>query len=194
MSTGVAPVLITSALAQGVRAIGKLVLGPRGVRPGDLARELGMPPWKIDRVRQQMRGWSAGRASRRRCARWRRRTQAVKGGGDDPEYALEKAVVTVAPGGALAADQRHVRRAPPVPRPIARTGRRAPRARVGRRTREQPRSRPDEALRGSSGRRWSREVRARRGHGVIAKRSAAPHPRGERRPRAARNHVWDITL
>lgn len=54
---GVAPVLITSALAQGVRAIGKLS-SARGGRPADLARELGMPPWKIDRVRQQMRGWT----------------------------------------------------------------------------------------------------------------------------------------
>lgn len=57
LSTGVAPVLITSALAQGVRAIGKLS-SARGGRPADLARELGMPPWKIDRVRQQMRGWT----------------------------------------------------------------------------------------------------------------------------------------
>ena len=43
LSTGVAPVLITSALVQGVRAIGKLS-SARGGRPADLARELGMPP------------------------------------------------------------------------------------------------------------------------------------------------------
>jgi DNA polymerase III delta subunit len=94
-STGVAPVLITSALAQGVRAIGKLASAPRGMRPGDLARELGMPPWKIDRVRQQMRGWSADgvSAALRAVAE---ADGAVKGGGDDPEYALEKAVVAVA--------------------------------------------------------------------------------------------------
>ncbi|MFG2191588.1 DNA polymerase III subunit delta [Streptomyces sp. NPDC048639] len=95
LSTGVAPVLITSALAQGVRAIGKLASAPRGMRPGDLARELGMPPWKIDRVRQQMRGWSADGVSvaLRAVAE---ADGAVKGGGDDPEYALEKAVVTIA--------------------------------------------------------------------------------------------------
>ncbi|MFK8912754.1 DNA polymerase III subunit delta, partial [Streptomyces sp. YS-3] len=40
LSTGVAPVMITSALAQGVRAIGKLS-SARGGRPADLARELG---------------------------------------------------------------------------------------------------------------------------------------------------------
>lgn len=90
-----APVLITSALAQAVRAIGKLASAPRGARPGDLARDLGMPPWKIDRVRQQMRGWSAdGVADALRAVA--AADAGVKGGGDDPEYALEKAVVAVA--------------------------------------------------------------------------------------------------
>jgi DNA polymerase-3 subunit delta len=95
LSTGVAPVLVTSALAQGVRGIGKLMSAPRGMRPGDLARELGMPPWKIDRVRQQMRGWSAEgvTVALRAVAD---ADAAVKGGGDDPEYALEKAVMTIA--------------------------------------------------------------------------------------------------
>lgn len=95
MSTGVAPVLITSALAQGVRSIGKLASAPRGARPADLARELGMPPWKIDRVRQQMRGWSADGVAAALTA-VAEADAGVKGGGDDPEYALEKAVVAVA--------------------------------------------------------------------------------------------------
>ncbi|CAM5704623.1 DNA polymerase-3 subunit delta OS=Streptomyces griseomycini OX=66895 GN=FHS37_000783 PE=4 SV=1 [Streptomyces griseomycini] len=94
LATGVAPVLITSALAQGVRAIGKLQ-SARGGRPADLARELGMPPWKIDRVRQQMRGWTPdGVAVALRAVA--EADAGVKGGGDDPEYALEKAVVTIA--------------------------------------------------------------------------------------------------
>ncbi|WP_238419299.1 DNA polymerase III subunit delta [Streptomyces taklimakanensis] len=95
LSTGVAPVLVTSALAQGVRGVGKLLSPPRGMRPGDLARELGMPPWKVDRVRQQARGWSADGVSvaLRAVAE---ADAAVKGGGDDPEYALEKAVMVVA--------------------------------------------------------------------------------------------------
>lgn len=95
LATGVAPVLVTSALAQGVRAIGKLASAPGGMRPGDLARELGMPPWKIDRVRQQMRGWSAdGVATALQAVA--DADAAVKGGGYDPAYALEKAVVTIA--------------------------------------------------------------------------------------------------
>ncbi|MGW7519083.1 DNA polymerase III subunit delta [Streptomyces sp. NPDC054796] len=95
LATGVAPVLVTSALAQGVRAIGKLASAPRGARPGDLARELGMPPWKIDRVRQQMRGWSGDGVSTALRA-VAAADAAVKGGGDDPEYALEQAVITIA--------------------------------------------------------------------------------------------------
>ncbi|MGK5533062.1 DNA polymerase III subunit delta [Streptomyces sp. URMC 129] len=95
LATGVAPVLVTSALAQGVRAIGKLASAPGGMRQADLARELGMPPWKIDRVRQQMRGWSAdGVAVALRAVA--DADAAVKGGGDDPAYALEKAVVAIA--------------------------------------------------------------------------------------------------
>ncbi|NEA42603.1 DNA polymerase III subunit delta [Streptomyces sp. SID11385] len=94
LSTGVAPVMITSALAQGVRAIGKLS-SARGGRPADLARELGMPPWKIDRVRQQMRGWTPDGVSLALRA-VAEADAGVKGGGDDPEYALEKAIVTVA--------------------------------------------------------------------------------------------------
>lgn len=95
LATGVAPVLVTSALAHGVRAIGKLASAPAGMRQGDLARELGMPPWKIDRVRQQMRGWSAeGVALALRAVA--EADAAVKGGGYDPGYALERAVVTIA--------------------------------------------------------------------------------------------------
>lgn len=94
LATGVAPVMITSALAQGVRAIGKLS-SARGGRPADLARELGMPPWKIDRVRQQMRGWTPDGVAAALTA-VAAADAGVKGGGDDPEYALEKAVVAIA--------------------------------------------------------------------------------------------------
>ena len=74
---------ITFALASGVRSIGKLATAPRGARPGDLARDLGMPPWKIDRVRQQMRGWSAdGWPSR--CGRSPRRTPRSRAAAPTP--------------------------------------------------------------------------------------------------------------
>ncbi|MBV9022497.1 MAG: DNA polymerase III subunit delta [Streptomycetaceae bacterium] len=86
---------ITFALASGVRAIGKLATAPRGARTGDLAREFGMPPWKIDRVRQQMRGWTGdGVAVALRAVA--EADAAVKGASADPAYALEKAVVIIA--------------------------------------------------------------------------------------------------
>jgi DNA polymerase-3 subunit delta len=86
---------ITFALASGVRAIGKLASAPRGANPGQLARDLGMPPWKIDRVKQQMRGWTADGVSLALRA-VAEADAAVKGGSADPAYALEKAVVTIA--------------------------------------------------------------------------------------------------
>ena len=94
LATGVAPVLITSALAQGVRSLAKVGGAPRGLRGAGLAKELGMPPWKIDRVRQQLRGWSAeGVAEALQVVA---ETDAqVKGAGADAAYALEKAVARI---------------------------------------------------------------------------------------------------
>ena len=59
LSTGVAPVLVTSALAAGVRGLGKLVTAGGGLREADLAREVGVPPWKLKSMRAQARGWDA---------------------------------------------------------------------------------------------------------------------------------------
>ncbi|QMV23461.1 DNA polymerase III subunit delta [Streptomyces sp. SCUT-3] len=86
---------ITFALASGVRSIGRVASAPRGARPADLARELGMPPWKVDRVRQQARNWTGDGVSvaLRAVAE---ADAAVKGAVGDPAYALEKAVVTIA--------------------------------------------------------------------------------------------------
>ena len=57
LSTGVAPVLVTSAFASGVRGLGRLIGAPHGLREGDLAREVGVPPWKLKSMRSQARGW-----------------------------------------------------------------------------------------------------------------------------------------
>ncbi|MFE3201037.1 DNA polymerase III subunit delta [Embleya sp. NPDC055664] len=94
LSVGVAPVMVTSALAQSVRQIARVGAAPRNARPNDLARDLGMPPWKVDRVRQQLRGWTPDGIVRALTA-VADADAAVKGGGMDPAYALEKAVVTI---------------------------------------------------------------------------------------------------
>ncbi|WP_055589410.1 DNA polymerase III subunit delta [Peterkaempfera griseoplana] len=94
LAVGQPPTGITYALASGVRSIGRLATAGRGMRPADLARELGMPPWKVDRVRQQMRGWSGDGVAAALTA-IAEADAAVKGGSDDPAYALERAVVSV---------------------------------------------------------------------------------------------------
>jgi DNA polymerase III subunit delta len=94
LSVGVAPVLVTSALAQGLRGLARLAGAPRGMRQADLARELAIPPWKVDRVRRQLRGWSGdGVAAALQAVA--RADAEVKGAGDDAGYALERMVVAV---------------------------------------------------------------------------------------------------
>jgi DNA polymerase-3 subunit delta len=94
LATGVAPVLIVSALAQGVRGLAKVGGAPPGVRGAGLAKELGMPPWKIDRVQRQLRGWSGAGVAQALSAVAEADAQ-VKGGAADPAYALEKAVAEI---------------------------------------------------------------------------------------------------
>ncbi|TDD70327.1 DNA polymerase III subunit delta [Actinomadura rubrisoli] len=94
LATGVAPVLIVSALAQGVRGLAKVGGAPRGARGAALAKELGMPPWKIERVQRQLRGWSGDGVARALSAVAEADAQ-VKGGSADPAYALEKTVAVI---------------------------------------------------------------------------------------------------
>jgi len=91
LATGVAPVLISSALAQGVRALGKVGGAPRGRSSDALAGELGMPPWKIDRVRRQLNGWTPDGVAHALQAVAEADAQ-VKGEGASAPYALERAI------------------------------------------------------------------------------------------------------
>jgi DNA polymerase III delta subunit len=94
LATGVAPVLIVSALAQGVRGLAKVGGAPRGARGAALAKDLGMPPWKIDRVQKQLRGWSGDGVARALTA-VAEADEEVKGGAADPAYALERTVARI---------------------------------------------------------------------------------------------------
>jgi DNA polymerase-3 subunit delta len=88
-------VLVTSALASGVRSIAQVASAGRSARSGELARELGMPPWKVERVQRQARGWRPeGIATA--LAAVAEADAAVKGAGVDPAYALERAVLAIA--------------------------------------------------------------------------------------------------
>lgn len=94
LETGTDPVLVTAALATALRSLARLSGAPRGVRDADLARDLGVPPWKLKMLRSQLRGWTPGGLVRaiRAVADADLR---VKGAGNDPTLALTTAIVEV---------------------------------------------------------------------------------------------------
>src|SRR3954451_17115068 len=94
MDGGTAPVLVTSAFAGSARGIARSLSAPRGMREVDLAREVGVPPWKLRTIRDQSRGWSDGGISR--AIRVIAQADAdIKGAAGDASYTLERMVLTV---------------------------------------------------------------------------------------------------
>jgi DNA polymerase-3 subunit delta len=94
LATGTPPVLITSALASGLRTLGLVGSVGRGLSPNALAADLGMPPWKIDKARQQLRGWTSAGLAKAHAAVAEADAQ-VKGEGASAGYALERAITTI---------------------------------------------------------------------------------------------------
>lgn len=93
IAVGVDPVPIVAVLAQQVRQLVKVGSAGRG-RSADIARDVGMAPWQVDRARRTLSGWSAeGLAT---CVQALAAADAeVKGGGRDPVYAVERVVLTI---------------------------------------------------------------------------------------------------
>ncbi len=96
LSTGVAPVLVTSAMAAGLRGLGRYVsVRGTGMGEADLARAVGVPPWKLKTLRQQSRGWEqAGLADALQIVATA--DAEVKGAAGDADFALERCVIKVA--------------------------------------------------------------------------------------------------
>jgi DNA polymerase III subunit delta len=94
LATGTSPVLISSALASGLRTLGLVGSAGRGLSANALAGDLGMPPWKIDKARQQLHGWSAAGLTAAHAAVAEADAQ-VKGEGANAGYALERAIATI---------------------------------------------------------------------------------------------------
>ena len=94
LDTGTAPVLVTSAFATGLRGLARFKSAGRGLKDSDLAREAGVPPWKVRVLREQARGWDdLGVANAINAV-----AQAdadVKGAASDAAYALERMVLRV---------------------------------------------------------------------------------------------------
>jgi len=91
---GTAPVLVTSAVAGSLRGLAKFKSAPRGMRNADLMREVGVPSWKLDILRDQARGWDEDGIAR--AIRVVAAADAdIKGKAHDASYSLEKMVLDI---------------------------------------------------------------------------------------------------
>ena len=93
IATGVDPVPIVAVLAQQLRQLVKVGAAGRG-RSADVARDLGMAPWQVDKARRGLSGWGPeGLAESIQAVALA--DFEVKGGGRDPVYAVERAILTI---------------------------------------------------------------------------------------------------
>lgn len=94
MASGTDPVLVVGALAASLRTLARLSAVPRGYRDTDVARDLGVPSWKVRVLRGQLRGWSAsGLAQALRAVA--SADLAIKGASFDPALALSATVLAI---------------------------------------------------------------------------------------------------
>ena len=91
----VAPVLITSAFASGLRSLAKLADAPDGLSEAELARHVGAPPFKIRILRRQLRAWDTASLATALDVIATADTD-IKTGEADASYAVERMVLQVA--------------------------------------------------------------------------------------------------
>ncbi len=92
-ASGLAHVLVTSAVADGLRSVAR-VASSGNASSNILAAQLGMPPWKVDKCRKQARGWHPDGLSAALRAVARADGQ-VKGRSVDPQASVEAMLVAV---------------------------------------------------------------------------------------------------
>ena len=93
ISAGDNPVPIVAVLAMQLRQMVRVGSAGRG-SSAQLAKTLAMAPWQIDQARRKLNGWDpdgVGRAIQAVAAA----DFDVKGGGRDPVYAVERAILTI---------------------------------------------------------------------------------------------------
>jgi DNA polymerase-3 subunit delta len=95
LETGTDPVMVTSAIASSLRNLAKVSATNRGSKSFELAGELGMAPWQIDKARRQLAGWTP-RAIAAAVEAVANADADVKGASSDPIFALEKALASIA--------------------------------------------------------------------------------------------------
>lgn len=93
VAAGVDPVPIVAVIASQLRQLVKVSGAGRGPS-AQVAKAVGMAPWQVDKARRSLHGWDDGGLGRS--------IQAVaaadfdvKGGGRDPIYAVEKAILLI---------------------------------------------------------------------------------------------------
>jgi len=93
ISAGDNPVPIVAVLAMQLRQMVRVGSAGHGTS-GQLAKSLGMAPWQVDQARRKLSGWDpegVGHAIQAVAAA----DFDVKGGGRDPVYAVERAILTI---------------------------------------------------------------------------------------------------
>ena len=94
LETGVDPVMIVSALAGSVRALAKVSGANRGTKSFELAGQLGLSPWQIDKARRQLQGWTPNTLSAA-VITLAQADADIKGASSDPIYALERSIIAI---------------------------------------------------------------------------------------------------
>lgn len=93
IATGTDPVPLVAALAAKLRVLAKV--GAARGRGLDPARDLGLAPWQVDRARRDLASWTP-EALAAAITAVAQADAEVKGGGRDPVFAVERAVLRVA--------------------------------------------------------------------------------------------------
>ena len=94
LDTGVGGPAVTGSFASAVRGLARFKGAPRGLRDADLAREVGVPPFRLRFLRDQARSWDEqGLATAIQAVA--RADADVKGDSASPAYSLEQMVLTV---------------------------------------------------------------------------------------------------
>jgi DNA polymerase-3 subunit delta len=86
----VAHVLVADAIADGIRTAAR-VASLNTSNPGELARALKLPPWKVKKAQTQARGWSID-GLQQAIGVAAELNADVKGAAASADYALERAI------------------------------------------------------------------------------------------------------
>ncbi len=90
LDRGVAHVLVADAIADGIRTAAR-VASLNTSNPGELARALKLPPWKVKKAQAQARGWSID-GLQQAIGVAAELNADVKGAAASADYALERAI------------------------------------------------------------------------------------------------------